>query len=613
MTRRITRAFLGLAVACTGMALYGAAGAGHSEAQTSTVGTVGTVTTLTPSPTATAPVTPIKHIVIIVKENHSFDNLFGTFPGADGSTTGLTSDGRTVLLLHTPDRTLIDIDHQRRAAVTAIDGGAMDGFDQEAGAIQNGQDLALSQYHQSDIPNYWTYARDFTLDDRFFSSIAGPTFPNHMVLVAGSTNNIDDNPILNTYHSWGCDAGPYTKVDAIDPTTGRHYWTKPCFDITTLPDELQKAGISWKYYAPGQYQSGYIFSSLNSIRHIRYSPLWTSNVPSTQQFVRDVKHNTLPAVSWVVTPEEVSDHPPHSICAGENYTVSELNALMQSPEWSSTVVFLGWDDYGGFYDHVTPPRLGYLGYGPRVPMIVISPYARAHYIDHQQHDFGSIVKFVEDTFGVPLLGPFDSHANSIANDLNYAQPPQAPVVLHTRQCPPGANESASTLTGTVRRVENTVEQRSIFIHTHTTSALSQLVFAGKTQLVGSNGHRIPLKAVRPGDHIVASGVPTPDKALVYLGQTLRDRDARRVTDDIGYITYWDPSTHSAHAHMSGNESLTLNLYAPFWYIGPRGKNGHPLLRAGDVISVTGVINRRLHRLVAGGPVELDLSPGHGRH
>lgn len=596
------RLLLILAAGFAALALWTGGGSTVLQAQ---------IVPVTPVPTAGTPtpaVSPIKHIVIMVKENHSFDNLFGTFPGADGATTGRTSSGATVALGHTPDHTLIDIDHERGAAVTALDNGKMDGFDQLAGAIQNGQDIALTQYHQSDIPNYWTYARTFTLDDRFFSTIAGPTFPNHMVLVAGSSNNIDDNPVLNTYHSWGCDAGPYTKVDATNPDTGKHYWTKPCFDITTLPDELQKAGISWKYYAPGQYQSGYIFSSLNSIRHIRDSSLWQTNVPGTQQFIDDVKNGTLPQVSWVVTPEEVSDHPPHSICAGENYTVNELNTLMRSPEWSSTVVFLGWDDFGGFYDHVTPPSYGYIAYGPRVPMMVISPYARPHFIDHQEYDFGSIVRYVEDTYGLARMGPYDTHATSIAGSLDYSQTPIAPLQLPQRTCPPGANGTATLLKGTVRSVENAAAQRAIYLHTGTTAAPSKLVLVGKSRLVGMNNETIPLAAVRPGDSMQAAGVPSPDKALVYLGQTVQDRSDMRVHDDVGFVTGWNPHAHIASLHMSGNISLDLNLAKPLWYIGPRDYRGRPRLRPGAVVGITGVINVRIHQLVTGGPVRVYQTP-----
>lgn len=600
------RVLLAVGLLFTALAVTSLSHTALSRADVATVtGTPGTATAVaTGSPTPAA--SPINHVVIMVKENHSFDNLFGTFPGADGTTTGTLSDGSTVPLNRTPDRTLIDVAHERNAAVIAMNGGRMNGFDRIAGAVQNGRNIALSQYRQDDIPNYWQYAQRFTLMDRFFSTIAGPTFPNHMVLVAGSSNNTADNPILNSYHSWGCDAGPYTKVLAVNPRTGKQYWTKPCFDINTLPDELQKAGISWKYYAPGQYQSGYIFSSLNSIRHIRYSPLWQTNVPPTEQFVKDVKSDAFPAVSWVVTREQVSDHPPYSMCLGENYTVNQLNALMKSQHWSDTVVFLGWDDFGGFYDHVAPPKVDQIAFGPRVPMMVVSPYARPGTIDSRQYDFGSIVKFVEERFSLPALGPYDAAATSIGAALDYTQTPVPPLVLPQRSCPPGSDRQASDVVGTVRRVVNGVEQRAVFMRTETTSALSKVVFVGKSRLVGANGRPIPLSSVRRGDRLRAVGIPTPDKALVYLGQTVRDLDARKVTDALGQVLSWDRRRNSAELHLSGNKGLMLRLNRPMWFIGPRGRQGRPKLRPGDVVSITGVINTRLELFISGGPIRLEV-------
>src|SRR5437588_2908119 len=294
------RILLILTVVLGGIAFLSAAAPSHLRAQA--------VVTSTPAPSPTGVVPdPIQHIVIIDKENRSFDNYFGTFPGADGATSGRLSDGRLVPLMHQPDHTLLDVAHQGDAAQVAVDNGRMDGFDLLPGAIQDGQDIALSQLRQSDIPNYWTYARTFTLDDHFFSTVNGPSFPNHLVSVAASSNNTVDNPVLNSNHAWGCDSGPYTKVDSVDPATGVHHWIKPCFDMTTLPDLLQQAHISWTYYAPGQFQSGYIWSSLDAIKHIRNSSLWQTNVQDPSRFAADIKAGTLPAVSWLVTHDGVSE------------------------------------------------------------------------------------------------------------------------------------------------------------------------------------------------------------------------------------------------------------------------------------------------------------------
>ena len=311
---------------------------------------------------------PIKHVVILVRENRSFDNIFGRFPGADGTTTGRTAAGKVVPLLPAQDHTLLDVAHSGSASETAINNGRMNGFTLLPGAIQDGHDTSLTEFRPWQIPDYWRYAQRFTLDDHFFSTIAGASFPNHMVTIAGTSMNTDNNPILNSPNSWGCDSGKFTLVDAVNPLTGRHYFTKPCFNNKTLADELQAAHISWKYYAPPRYHSGYIWSSLDSIRHIRYSSLWTQDVVPDWQFARDASRGTLPTVSWLVTSEQRSDHPPFSVCVGENWVVRELNSVMAGPDWKSTVVFLTWDDFGGFYDHVPPPRLNAIALGPSCPV-----------------------------------------------------------------------------------------------------------------------------------------------------------------------------------------------------------------------------------------------------
>jgi phospholipase C len=297
----------------------------------------------------------IDHVIIIDKENHSFDNLFGRFPGADGTTTAELASGKLIHLLHAPDHTLLDIGHAGDSAAFAVDGGRMDRFAELQGAIQDGRDVADSQYDQSDIPAYWAYAEHYTLADHFFSTIMGPSFPNHLATIAAGSANTIDNPRGNTRHAWGCDSGPFAVVSAVDPHTGRPYLTKPCFDIPTMADTLQQHHVSWKYYAPQAFASGYIWSSFDAIRHIRYSNLWKTNVPPDTSFITDVQNGKLPAVSWLVTNAEQSEHPPYSMCVGENWTVDQINAVMRSRYWPSTLIVLTWDDFGGFYDHVAPP------------------------------------------------------------------------------------------------------------------------------------------------------------------------------------------------------------------------------------------------------------------
>ncbi len=369
----------------------------------------------------------IQHIVFIIKENRTFDNYFGTFPGADGATTGVIHTGEVIPLSRQPDMTH-DIGHSFYDAVTAINGGAMNQFD----LISEGEDLSgYSQYLEEDIPNYWAYARYFTLADQMFSSLAGPSFPNHLYTVAAQSGGAISNPNLGEI--WGCDAQQNTRVQVLneDGTISLVY---PCFDFTTLADRLEEGGISWKYYAPGIGQSGFIWSSLDAISHIRFSPLWEENVVSDTQFVVDALNGDLPSVSWIVTGEGKSEHPPASTCIGENWTVEQLNALMQGPLWSSTALFLTWDDFGGFYDHVPPPEVDRFGFGPRVPLLIISPYARHGHISHAVYEFSSLLKFVERRFGLAPLGDRDQAANDLLDSFDFERPPLKPLILEPRAC-----------------------------------------------------------------------------------------------------------------------------------------------------------------------------------
>ena len=224
---------------------------------------------------AAAPSVPIKHVIFIIKENRSFDNYFGTFPGANGAISGTISTGQTIPLLH--EHLLPhDIGHSWADASLAIDGGAMDKFDLLTGAIVNGIDYSMSQLDEGDIPNYWTYAQDFTLCDNMFSSLHGPSFPNHLYTVAATSGGVISNPTLGLA-VWGCDATSRTTVQALT-SSGGIVNRFPCFNFKTLADLSQNAGISWRYYAPSKGEGGYIWSALDAIRHIRNSSLWTTNV-----------------------------------------------------------------------------------------------------------------------------------------------------------------------------------------------------------------------------------------------------------------------------------------------------------------------------------------------
>ena len=377
----------------------------------------------------------IQHIVFIVKENRSFDNMFGTYPGAAGASTCKISDGQVLQLSRTPDATR-DMGHKFDETVTAVDGGKMDKFDLLTNANLNGDYRTCSQYISSDVPNYFAYARAFTLADNMFSSLEGDSFPNHLYTVAAQSGGVITNPSnpSQSTPNWGCDSASGTTVGVLD-TSGTLTRVFPCFTFTNLADVLQTVGISWRYYAPPPGHPGYYWSALDAFSTIRNSSLWTQKVVPFSNFVSDALNGNLPQVTWVVPDVATSDHPPSSICAGENWTVQQLNAIMQGPDWNTTAVFLTWDDFGGFYDHVPPPGIDQYGLGPRVPLLVISPYARAGKIVHTQYEFSSVLKFIEKRFKLQNLSTRDSVANDLTDSFNFTQAPLSPVVLQPRNCP----------------------------------------------------------------------------------------------------------------------------------------------------------------------------------
>jgi phospholipase C len=313
--------------------------------------------------------TPITHVVVIDMENHSFDSLFGTFPGVNGMVESRASD---------PLRS--DYDHTGPATLAALDGGKLDAFPLRS----------KIQYKQADIPTYWAYAQKYALSDNFFSSMATSSTPNHMALVAGQTGGID-----TTLFSPGCNSPANTLLYSRS-VSGVNFWSYPCYAINSLPAELSAAGMSWRYYGFDD-----IWNAPEYISNLVNSP---NDVRSSTQFINDVNAGHMATVSWV-TPQGGlnSDHPPEMLEPAENFVADNVKAVMQSPYWSSTAIFVTWDDWGGFYDHVPPPVVDGVGLGPRVPLIVISPWVRSGYVSHQEAEFASIDKFIENTYGVPSL------------------------------------------------------------------------------------------------------------------------------------------------------------------------------------------------------------------
>ncbi|HTZ98080.1 MAG TPA: alkaline phosphatase family protein [Terriglobales bacterium] len=393
-------------------------------------------------------VNKIQHFIFIIKENHSFDNYFGTYPGAEGATEGTLSNGQVVPLYPMTDVTPHDLDHTNLGSLTDIDNGSMDGFDLPTMSGATNDDLlAYRQFTQVDIPNYWAYAQSFVLADHMFSSLHGPSLPNHLYTVAAQSGGVLEIPTPEVSKSeppgwqkyggngfsWGCDAPSLMTVRVLD-SEGDLDAVFPCFDFPTLADSLQNAGISWRFYAPSQGESGYHFSTLDAINHIRNTELWQNVVP-TSNFISDAVTGDLPAVSWIVIGDPDSEHPPNSTCVGENWSVAQVNAVMQGPDWDSSAIIIIWDDFGGFYDHVAPPVVDGFGLGIRVPALVISPWVYPGYVSHTQYEFSSVLKTIEEAFGLAPLTQRDAQANDLFDSFNFSQQPLSPLVLQPRACP----------------------------------------------------------------------------------------------------------------------------------------------------------------------------------
>lgn len=379
------------------------------------------------------PCGPIKHIIIFVRENRSYDNLFGLYPGGDGTSRARVGN-RTIKMPPTPDLVRGDLLGTSEATRLAINGGKMNLFDKVPDAIQNGKDIADTEYPPSEMADYWKYAKKFALADHFFSTLASSSFPNHLELVSGTNvGGVIDNPYAKgSVSSWGCDAAKRTLVPVY--VNSQRKLAFPCFKAKALVDEANAAGVSWKYYAAQRGQLGYVWSTLDAIKHIRHSPQWTTNVVPFDNLMQDVQSGNLPALSWVTTGLTDSEHPGSSECTGQNWTVQQINAIMASKEWSSTVILVTWDDYGGFYDHVAPPRESIYSLGPRVPLLVISPFSRSGTY-HGQLDHRSIIKFVETEYHLPHIMHYDRYLSGLGGMLNTSQKPKAPIDLPLLQCP----------------------------------------------------------------------------------------------------------------------------------------------------------------------------------
>jgi phospholipase C len=434
-----------------------------------------------PAADATLAAQKIKHVVVIMQENRSFDSYFGTYPGADG--IPMTGGVPTVCVrdpaggCQRPFHDTADVNgggpHGQSNATADIDAGAMDGFVAQArkakrgctdptnpACANGGTRTDVMGYHDGgDIPNYWAYAHSFVLQDHMFEPNASWSLPEHLFEVsewsAFCTTHDQPSSCANALQNPG--SPPDFKGKNLNRNGG-----PPIYAWTDLTYLLHRAGVSWGYYVVAGTEPDCADDAAVACAPVKQNAktpgIWNplpyfdtvkadgqlGNIQSIQNFYSAATSGTLPAVSWIAPSGDVSEHPPSRVTAGQAYVTSLINAVMKGPDWSSTAILLAWDDWGGFYDHVQPPRVDANGYGLRVPGLVISPYARTGYIDHQTLSFDAYDKLIEDLFlhgqrldpatdGRPDPRPdVRENASILGNllaDFDFNQAPRPPLLL----------------------------------------------------------------------------------------------------------------------------------------------------------------------------------------
>ncbi|MDQ6780382.1 MAG: hypothetical protein M3Z37_04410 [Candidatus Eremiobacteraeota bacterium] len=397
-------------------------------------------------PSPSAHLGQIRHIVILFQENRTVDNLFNGFPGADTVSSGQTSTGRTVALQPIPLEAPYDLDHSHQGFVTEFNGGAMNGFDLvRLGPAPGYTPPPFAAYsyvpHAQSAP-YFALAQQFTFADRMFQTNEGPSFPAHQYIISGtsipatgSALRAAENvhiPMSVQSQNQGCDSPAGSTVALIDPSGAETQSMFPCFEHQTLIDLLDAKAVSWKYYTPSPY---FLWSGPEAINHLRFGQDWGNvSVPETNIFT-DIVQGNLPAVSWVIPTGANSDHAKNHSSSGPSWVADVVNVIGASKYWSDTAIFVTWDDWGGWYDHVKPQIFNSYELGFRVPLIVISPYAKAGYVSHAPHEFASILKFTEEQFDLGSLGYSDARADDLGDCFNFSQAPLPyhPVIVRYSQ------------------------------------------------------------------------------------------------------------------------------------------------------------------------------------
>src|SRR5581483_11046950 len=386
----------------------------------------------------------IQHIVFIVQENRSFDNLFQGYPGADTVSEGKDSKGHTIKLRPEGLAAWYVIDHSAQAMFAACDGTGslpgtdcrMDGFDRESSFGGPPHPEYVYVPHKESKP-YFDMGHEGVVADNMFQSQLDESFVAHQYIIAAQADSAVNLPD----GSWGCNGGKFDTIDTItDDRNPNGPAERPCFDYQTLADELDKAKLSWRFYASGygsaSSDGGAEWSSFQAIKHIYNGREWKENVIAPNwRFITDVRHNKLANFTWVTPVCDDSDHVNCPKGYGPSWVAALLNTVGKSKFWNSTAIFIMLDDWGGLYDHVKPPYADTDGLGFRVPLIVLSPYALQNVVSHTQYETASVLRFAEDLWGLPQLAAADRRANSPADCFDFSQNPR-PFVAIQAPLPP---------------------------------------------------------------------------------------------------------------------------------------------------------------------------------
>jgi len=378
---------------------------------------------------------PIQHVIIIFQENRTPDNLFQGLRGADIASSGLNEKGQVVPLHPVSLTAKYDLSHKHNAFLVEYDAGRMDGWSFEPSSDGCGRlNKPICAYGYVPSPEnrpYMMMARQYAFADRMFQSNQGPSYPAHQYIVSGdaaalpeSSLEVSSNPEGTGFHGagGGCDAPKNERVQLIDARGFQRESVFPCFDRPVLSDLVETKGLTWRYYQEGRGQG--LWKAFDSIKHVRYGPDYANVVTPPDTVLRDIKRGDLANVVWVMPRGHDSDHGGSGFGGGPSWVAAVVNAVGKSKYWDNSAIFVAWDDWGGWFDHVKPPLLNSYEFGFRVPLIVISPYAKRGYVSHERHDFGSILKFTEENFGLGSLGTTDESSDNLRDCFDFKQSPR---------------------------------------------------------------------------------------------------------------------------------------------------------------------------------------------